>query len=124
MVNNKFLQGIDTIIIRISNVEISKKWYQEILELKPIWDDPNLKLVVFDTGGPTSLTIWQTDKIIQNNPDTSTYPIFRTHDANTLNQELKEKGIKVGEVIYDGFLNYFFFNDPDGNILEVCQVHS
>jgi hypothetical protein len=93
------------------------------LELKAIWDDPNLKLVVLDTGGPTSLTLWQTDKIIQSNPDTSSYPIFRSLDANTANQELNEKSVKVGEVIDDGFVNYFFFYDPDGNILEACQVH-
>ncbi len=119
----KSLQGIDTIIIRVSDIEISKKWYQEKLNLKPIYDDPKLKLVVLDTGGPTSLTLWQTEKVIQNNPDTSSYPIFRTPDARSANQELKERGIKVGEVIDDGFVKYFHFFDPDGNILEACQVH-
>jgi len=123
MEKKKPLQGIDTIIVRVSNIEVSRKWYQEKLDLKPIWDDPNLKLVVFDTGGPTSLTIWQTEKEIQNNPDTSAYPIFRTTDAISANQELKAKGINAGEVIDDGFVNYFFFYDPDGNILEACQVH-
>ncbi|MEW6360604.1 MAG: VOC family protein [Acidobacteriota bacterium] len=123
MEKKKPLQGIDTIIVRVSNIEVSRKWYQEKLDLKPIWDDPNLKLVVFDTGGPTSLTIWQTEKEIQNNPDTSAYPIFRTPDAISANQELKAKGINAGEVIDDGFVNYFFFYDPDGNILEACQVH-
>jgi len=123
MEKKKPLQGIDTIIVRVSNIEVSRKWYQEKLDLKPIWDDPNLKLVVFDTGGPTSLTIWQTEKEIQNNPDTSTYPIFRNTDVISANQELKAKGINAGEVIDDGFVNYFFFYDPDGNILEACQVH-
>lgn len=123
MESKKSLQGIDTIIIRVSNIEISKKWYQEKLDLKPIYDDPKLKLVVLDTGGPTSLTLWQTKKVIQNNPETSSYPIFRTLDAKSANQELKGKGVKVGEVIGDGFLNYFHFFDPDGNILEACQVH-
>lgn len=123
MENKKSLQGIDTIIIRVSDIEISKKWYQEKLDLKPIYDEPKLKLVVLDTGGPTSLTLWQTEKAIQNNPDTSSYPIFRTLDANSANQELKEKGIKVEDVIDDGFVNYFHFFDPDGNILEACQVH-
>lgn len=123
MENKKSLQGIDTIIIRVSDIEISKKWYQEKLDLKPIYDEPKLKLVVLDTGGPTSLTLWQTEKAIQNNPDTSSYPIFRTLDASSANQELKEKGIKVGDVIDDGFVNYFHFFDPDGNFLEACQVH-
>lgn len=123
MENKKSLQGIDTIIIRVTDIDISKKWYQEKLDLKPIYDEPKLKLVVFDSGGPTSLTIWQTEQTIQNNPDTSSYPIFRTFDANSANQELKEKGIKVGEVIDDGYVKYFHFFDPDGNIPEACQVH-
>ncbi len=123
MESKKSLQGIDTIIVRVSNIEIYKKWYQEKLDLKPIYDEPKLKLVVLDTGGPTSLTLWQTEKAIENNPDTSSYPIFRTLDANFANQELKEKGIKVGELIDDGFVKYFFFYDPDGNILEACQVY-
>jgi catechol 2,3-dioxygenase-like lactoylglutathione lyase family enzyme len=82
MGNIKILQGIDTIIIRVSDLEMSKNWYQEKLDLKPIWDDHKLKLVVFDTSSATSLTIWQTNQAIQSNLDTSTYPIFRTPDAS------------------------------------------
>ncbi len=123
MENKKSLQGIDTIVIRVSDIEISKKWYQEKLELKPIYDEPKLKLVVLDAGSPTSLTLWQTEKAINNNPDTSSYPIFRTLDAKSANQKLKEKGVKVGEVIDDDFVSYFRFFDPDNNILEACQVH-
>ncbi|MBA4251267.1 MAG: glyoxalase/bleomycin resistance/extradiol dioxygenase family protein [Chlorobiaceae bacterium] len=123
MVKKKLLQGIDTIIVRVSDIESSKKWYEEKLKLTPIWDDSNIKLVVFDTGSPTSLTIWQTDKLIENNKETSSYPIFRTFDAQIARQELQEKGVNVGEVINDNFVKYFFFYDPDGNVLEACQVH-
>ena len=28
------------------------------------------------------------------------------------------------ELIIDQVVTYFTFQDPDGNILEVCQVHS
>lgn len=69
------------------------------------------------------MTICKTEKIIQNKRDTSTYPVFKTFDANAANQELREKGIKVGEVIDDGFVKYFSFYEPDGNILEARQVH-
>lgn len=123
MENEKSLLGIDTIIIRVSDIELSRKWYQEKLSLKPIYEEAKLKLVVFDAGGTTSLTIWQTDKPIQFNPDTASYPIFRTLDAKSANQGLKEKGVKVGDVIEDDFVTYFHFFDPDGNMLEACQVH-
>jgi catechol 2,3-dioxygenase-like lactoylglutathione lyase family enzyme len=123
MENQKSLQGIDTVIVRVSDIETSKKWYQEKLDLSPIWDDTNLKLVVFDTSSPTSLTIWQTEKVIKNDKDTASYPIFKTLNANTARKELQEKGVRVGEVIDDSFVKYFFFYDPDGNVLEACQVH-
>lgn len=46
MSNKKILQGIDTVIIRVSDIIVSKKWYEEMLGLNPVWDDPNMRLVV------------------------------------------------------------------------------
>lgn len=118
------LQGIDTVIIRVSNLEISKKWYTENLNLNVIWEDPILKLAVLETGGPTSLTIWQTDKVINFDRDTSSYPIFRTFDAIQLRKELIDKGVNVSELIEDSSVKYFLIYDPDGNVIEACQVIS
>jgi len=123
MANKKILQGIDTVIVRVSDIERSKRWFQDRLELVSMWDDPAMRLVVLDTGGPTSLTLWQTDQAIANNRDTSSYPIFRISDATAARQELQNKGVDVGDVIEDGVVRYFQFYDPDGNVLEACQVH-
>lgn len=120
--NNKLLQGIDTVIVRVQDVAAAKDWYQNKLGLTAIWDDPVTKLVVLDTQGPTSLTLWQTDKPIVVNKETASYPIFRTTDAAALQQELKARGIPTGELISDDHVTYFFFYDMDGNVLEACQV--
>jgi catechol 2,3-dioxygenase-like lactoylglutathione lyase family enzyme len=117
------LQGIDTVIIRISNIEASKDWYVNKLGLTSIWDDPKTKLVVLDTNSPTSLTLWQTDQAVMVNRHTASYPIFKTPDAETLRKELLNREVEVGEVIQDDHVKYFFFYDPDGNVLEACQVH-
>ena len=117
------LQGIDTVIVRVSDVEKSKVWYQEKLGLAPLWEDPTAKLVVLDTLGPTSLTLWQTGQAITNNRDTASYPIFRTQDAAAARAALLAKGVATGEVMHDDPVNYFFFYDPDGNVMEACQVH-
>jgi|GEM_PF-4828330 len=53
-----FLQGIDTVILRVSDIEKSKKWYTQKLGLNAIHQDERLGLVVLDTFSPTSLTIW------------------------------------------------------------------
>ncbi len=123
MTDKKILQGIDTVIIRVSDINLSKMWYAEKLGLTPVWDDSNIKLVVMDTGSPTSLTLWQTDEKIQNNKSTASYPIFRTLDAKTSRNELMNLGVNVSEIIEDEVVKYFQIFDPDGNILEACEVH-
>ena len=82
-----------------------------------------MKLVVLDTNSPTSLTLWQTDQSISINRHTASYPIFKTPDADALRQELIKRGITAEEIIHDAYVKYFFFYDPDGNVLEACQVH-
>ena len=119
----KLLQGIDTVLVRVSNIATSKKWYLEKLGLTLLFEDDEMKLAVLDTKGPTSLTLWQTDKTVSVNRDTASYPIFKTPDADALKQALSNREIETGEIIEDAYVKYFFFNDPDGNILEACQVH-
>jgi catechol 2,3-dioxygenase-like lactoylglutathione lyase family enzyme len=120
---DKLLQGIDTVIIRVSNTETSKQWYVEKLGLALLFEDAKMNLVVLDTNSLTSLTLWQTDKTLSVVRDTASFPIFRTPDAAALRQELLNRGVEVEEIIQDDYVKYFLFNDPDGNILEACQVH-
>jgi len=116
------LQGIDTIIVRVSNIAASKKWYSEKLGMALLFEDDKMKLAVLDTKSPTSLTLWQTKKTVSVNRDTASYPIFKTPNADALKKELSKRGIEVGEIIQDDYVKYFFFYDPDGNILEACQL--
>lgn len=117
------LQGIDTVIVRVSNIESARSWYAEKLGLKAVHEDQILKLVVMDTHSPTSLTLWETGERIEPNPRAASYPIFRSPDAASAQKELSARGVKVGEVVTDHVVTYFTFFDPDGNILEACQVH-
>jgi catechol-2,3-dioxygenase len=119
-----FLKGIDTVILRVSDVDKSKKWYTEKLGLKAIHEDKELRLVVLDTFSPTSLTIWETKEKIEPNPQTTTYPIFRTMDAKDAHGQLKDLNVKVGDLTTDHVVTYFTFFDLDNNVLEVCQVHN
>ena len=82
-----------------------------------------MNLVVLGTNSATSLTLWQTKKKISIDQETASYPIFKTPDASALREALIVSGIQVGEIIQDIHVKYFFFYDPDGNILEACQVH-
>jgi|HigsolmetaAR206D_1030411.scaffolds.fasta_scaffold00203_11 Lactoylglutathione lyase and related lyases len=120
---NNLLQGIDTVIIRVSNFTVSKEWYMEKLGFSVLFEDANMQLAVLDTQSGVSLTIWGTQQAIVVNKDTASYPIFKTPDAAALRQELVNRGVKADEIIEDAYTKYFMFYDPDGNVLEACQVH-
>jgi len=119
---NKLLQGIDTIIIRVTNIEASRDWYLAKLGLVVIFEDENLKLIVFNTNGPTSLTVWQSSHGPSINWRTDCYPIFRTPDIDALHHELLSRGVEAGEISQDENGKYFPFYDLDGNMMEACQV--
>ena len=123
MIERNLLQGIDTVIVRVTDIERSKKWYTDILGFGITWDEPKMKLVVLNTSSNVSLTLWQTDETISINKNTASYPIFRTPDASALRINLEEKGVSTESIVTDDYVTYFFFYDPDGNILEACQVH-
>ncbi|HEU0110875.1 MAG TPA: VOC family protein [Flavisolibacter sp.] len=123
MMERNLLQGIDTVIVRVTDIERSKKWYTDILGFGITWDEPKMKLVVLNTSSNVSLTLWQTDETISINKNTASYPIFRTPDASALRINLEEKGVSTESIVTDDYVTYFFFYDPDGNILEACQVH-
>lgn len=115
-------EGIDTVIIRVSNYLVSKKWYEEKLGLPIIFEDHNSKLVAFDTGSPTSLTIWQSEEKFIPSNERSSYPIFRTSDAEKSFTKLYLDGVKTDPLIEAEEIRFFRFYDPDGNLLEACEV--
>ena len=119
-----FLQGIDTIIVRVSDIEKSGEWYSQKLGLKEIYQDEKLKLIVYDTFGPTSITIWETSDEIRINPKVAAYPIFKTKNIGLTHSILKSRDVNVGELTTDHVVTYFTFYDPDNNVLEACQVHN
>lgn len=117
-------QGIDTIILRMSDFQKSGDWFKEKIGLNPVFENQEIKPVVLDTGSSTSITLWQTDEPITVNPKTASYPIFRTGHASQSRVKLIQKGVKTTELNTDSFVTYFQFFDPDGNVLEACQVHN
>ncbi len=119
--NQSLLNGIDTVIMRVSNLGKSSRWYSEKPKLQPVYEDEASGIVVFETGSPTSLTLWQTDEIITI-CDNSSFPIFSVADAKNAQTEFSAIGIRTDELQVSDNLVSFFFYDPDGNRMEACQV--
>lgn len=116
---NRILQGLDTIVLKVSDISTAKSWYIEKLGLKTIHEDGSL--LVLDTYGPTSLTMWQDDDPSDTLHIAVPCLIFKTENATYARQALKDRGVNVGELFSDDIVACFSFKDPDGNIFEVRQ---
>ncbi len=115
---------IDTVLVRVQRLEDARKWYEEKLGFRAGFNDEAERLVVFDLGGETSLTIWEWkpgERPAGENTHWS-YPIFYPIDIDEVRNHLEASGVQVGSIDGDGRgTRWFSFWDLDGNRLEVCQ---
>jgi catechol 2,3-dioxygenase-like lactoylglutathione lyase family enzyme len=113
---------VDTVIVRVPDLAKARKWYEEKLGFQVSFVGKD-EIVVFKTGGETSLTIYKLKpgekKATGKTP--SSYPIFYAVDAMKAHQQLKERGVKVGPIQEDETSQWFSFWDLDQNLLEVCH---
>jgi catechol 2,3-dioxygenase-like lactoylglutathione lyase family enzyme len=118
-------RGLDTVLVRVRNIDLAKRWYLEKLGLAEPYFDPAERLAVFDLGGTTSLTLWELKpgETVCSPDHARTFPIFSVADARETATLLRERGVDVGQVVNSGGVTYFTFKDLDGNLLEACQVH-
>ena len=117
-------EGLDSVIVRVRDVEAAVAWYRDKLALEPSFEDPEERLVVFDLGGSTSLTLWQLKRIdVPMVPGAATaYPIFAVADVELAWNTLRDRGVLVEPVVERGGVRSFQFRDLDGNRLEARQV--
>ena len=115
---------IDTVIVRVRDLQQAKGWYERVLELDTIYEDPAERLAVLTTPDGSSVTLWELKEgeVLAAGPGVGTYPIFAVDDAPDAHRALRERGVEP-EALADGAgVCYFGFRDPDGNRLEACQV--
>lgn len=114
---------LDTVIVRVSDLAGAKVWYQDILELTPRFETE--QIVVFDTGGPTSLTLEypgpEVDAQVVRSGAAKCYPIFYSDHIEAIYSLLVSRGVKVDPISDDGSVRYFAFEDLEGNFFNVCQ---
>ena len=101
----------------VSDLEESSKWYQELLGFKVSFSAEGYRVLSVGNGDSIPLTIEKGDI----NPRAQqSYPIFSTNDIKGTHEKLKQQGVCVGELNYDGVNTFFDFFDLDDNKLQIC----
>lgn len=112
----KMIERIDTICVKVVNVEESSKWYQNIMGFKETYKGEGYRILSIGNS-EVPFTIEEGDIMPTNN---GTYPIFFSKDLNETYRKLKELGVNVSELHSDGVNNFFDMYDPDNNKLPIC----
>jgi catechol 2,3-dioxygenase-like lactoylglutathione lyase family enzyme len=117
--------GLDTVLVRVTNIEAARDWYRTAFGFDEPYFDPAERLAVFPLGGTTSLTLWELKpgEIPPPRTQTATFPIFSVKDAKATRDLLTGRGVDVGPLVDGGGVTFFTLRDPDGNLLEACEVH-
>jgi predicted enzyme related to lactoylglutathione lyase len=115
------ITGVDFIALQCTDVEASKKFYEETLglPLRKQWGD--MSAYEFDTDNLT-LAVMQSDAFgIEFAP--SPAPVeFQVADFDAAHEQLEKAGVEfMGETIDSGVCKQAFFSDPDGNRLAIHQ---
>ncbi len=107
---------IDTVFLRVRNLEKAIDWYTRELGLTLRWKQPGLACLNL---GETPLTLMEVAEGFV--PVTEAPFNFYAPDIEAAHRRLKEAGAVVDDEITDEpGVRWFSFTDPDGNRLEVC----
>ena len=109
-------ERIDTICLKVSNVEKASSWYQDVLGFTESFKDKNYRILAINNSA-VPITIEEGE--INPSPE-QVYPIFYTKNIEAAYENLKEKAVTVSEIQMDGVNQFFDFYDLDGNRLQAC----
>ena len=107
---------IDTVCVKVRDIEKSSSWYQEILGLKEYYKEEHYAILKIGNGS-IPLTLEKGEPTGQEH---ATYPIFFSSSLDEAHQSLSNRGVKVSDIYKDGLNTYFEFYDIDGNKSQIC----
>jgi catechol 2,3-dioxygenase-like lactoylglutathione lyase family enzyme len=109
------VERVDFLTVPSQDIERSRKFYLETLEL-PLDRDMPLGFEV--TVGQVCLSVWQPEKMGLPFVPTLNPVALRVADVAATRAELEAKGVEFrGETLDTSVCHMAFFHDPDGNAI-------
>jgi catechol 2,3-dioxygenase len=126
------LNRLGHVVFRVADLQQSKKFYTEVLGLRVLEEDPKVQAVFLGLGGHGN-----TVDLVQSVDPSASAPFkdfttraglgfhhaaFAVDSHETLKSgylELKERGVPIIAMTDHGSTESVYFNDPDGNVLEI-----
>jgi catechol 2,3-dioxygenase-like lactoylglutathione lyase family enzyme len=121
-VSETTFEGIDTVILRVRDLDAARAWYTERLGFRESFGDLAAGLVVLECGGRTTITLFALAPGESAGHAPVCWPVFHVRDAEGTRAALDARGVSVEPLQSDGTVRWFDFVDLEGNRLEACEV--
>ena len=121
------IQGFDHIVISTSKVEAIVEFYRDVCGMKVVEERPQKWALHF---GSSKISIQDASALPeiarQTTPGTANFCVYRNRDIEEVLRTLRKHNVDVvagpGERIgATGKILSVYFNDPEGNLVEVCN---
>ena len=99
------IERIDTVCLKVSDIERSSQWYQEILGFEVAFQDKGYRVLKVGNGG-VPLTI---EEGLTTKNASQSYPIFFASNIEDTYEKLRSQGVKVDPLHNDGVNRFFDF---------------
>jgi catechol 2,3-dioxygenase len=118
---------IGHVVLKVRDLELSKKFYADVMGLEVMQLEPSIKMAFFASNGRDhhEIAMIQVDVT---DPDSRATNVGLSHVAFRLRDEahlraaytdLKEHGVEIVSAVNHGVTKSIYFRDPDGHMLEV-----
>lgn len=115
----QMFRRVDTVFVQVADVDKATAWYAEVLGLTERFRRQDLACL---GAGETSITLLGPGWWKNGRPGRTPAAFnFYVPDAEQAHRHLRDQGVTCGPVEMDGTSSWFWFDDPDGNRLEVCS---
>jgi catechol 2,3-dioxygenase len=120
-------ERIGHVVLKVRDLERSKKFYAEIMGLEIMKVEPSIKMAFFASNGRDHHEI-AVIEVDAKAPDSEATRVGLSHLAFRLRDEahlraaytdLKGHGIEIVSAVNHGVTKSVYFRDPDGHLLEV-----
>mgnify|MGYP001350312271 CR=1 FL=1 len=114
------IKGIYEIAIKVGDLSRAERFYCDVLNLEVGIRDDRRNWIFLRAGGDAGMIVLQEDKT-----SFSTQHFAFTvdeSDIENVRDVLSTRGVEVSEVMFHEWMpaKSIYFNDPDGNALELC----
>ena len=119
--------GFDHIVISSTDVDATIKFYQSVLGMEAIEERPNKWALLF---GKSKISVQDASSLPdiarQTAPGTANFCVYTDTPMEDVVAELKSRNTNIVEGPGErsganGTILSVYFNDPDGNLVEVCN---